>query len=299
MQKIALVLILITTFVVTLGQEKDDKQAKALYLGNEGDSLIKAIKKAGFDITVATMDKLDETIKNINTKNYNLVVVVSYDMCKKELGKALEDFLKDGGGVILYSGVPVILSRNVGNHLSFEMKEIHKWFGATRYTNTGGGSTITKDKPFGLDFVEGTTLVEGPATGGSSAAIQREGLSKKAEVIAQWADGLIWAFTHEYEKGRLYYQACEGGKKGLRLFRAGANWASRTLPPEIKITPELEKKVAGLIEKLGAESFETREQATEELIKIGEPATSQLKKASENEDAEVRWRAQSILEEIE
>ncbi|MHC4606193.1 MAG: PDZ domain-containing protein [Planctomycetota bacterium] len=63
---------------------------------------------------------------------------------------------------------------------------------------------------------------------------------------------------------------------------------------------DVAKRVAGLIKKLGSEDFQERENATEELRKIGDPAVPQLKKAMEEaEDPEVRARAESIVDEIE
>ena len=61
---------------------------------------------------------------------------------------------------------------------------------------------------------------------------------------------------------------------------------------------ETEARIKKLVEQLGAEAYKDREEATEELKKIGEPAAAALRKALESEDAEVRWRAESILKGI-
>ncbi|HLY07679.1 MAG TPA: HEAT repeat domain-containing protein, partial [Planctomycetota bacterium] len=55
--------------------------------------------------------------------------------------------------------------------------------------------------------------------------------------------------------------------------------------------------IQDLIRKLGSEDYATREQATEELQKIGKPARAALQKAAESDDPEVRQRAQSLLDE--
>ena len=57
-------------------------------------------------------------------------------------------------------------------------------------------------------------------------------------------------------------------------------------------------RIQDLIKKLGAEDFTVREQASEELKKIGKPAQEALRKAAaESEDPEIRQRAKSLLEE--
>jgi hypothetical protein len=57
-------------------------------------------------------------------------------------------------------------------------------------------------------------------------------------------------------------------------------------------------RIQDLIRKLGSEDYATREQANEELKKIGKPAHEALKKAAdESSDPEVRQRAQALLDE--
>src|SRR5205085_5823822 len=56
--------------------------------------------------------------------------------------------------------------------------------------------------------------------------------------------------------------------------------------------------VQELIRQLGSDDFATREQASEELKKIGKPAREALQKAAEeNADPEVRQRAKTLLED--
>lgn len=49
------------------------------------------------------------------------------------------------------------------------------------------------------------------------------------------------------------------------------------------------------IRDLGSDSFLEREQAHQQLIKIGSPAVSALKQASITSDLEVRWRLSQLL----
>jgi hypothetical protein len=56
-------------------------------------------------------------------------------------------------------------------------------------------------------------------------------------------------------------------------------------------------RIQELIKKLGSEDYAAREQATEDLKKIGKPAREALKQAAESSDPEIRQRAQALLDE--
>jgi Tol biopolymer transport system component len=59
------------------------------------------------------------------------------------------------------------------------------------------------------------------------------------------------------------------------------------------------EKIAGLIERLDAEDFESREQAQKELERHADQAETQLRKALEHRSLEVRRRAEQLLRKIE
>jgi hypothetical protein len=56
-----------------------------------------------------------------------------------------------------------------------------------------------------------------------------------------------------------------------------------------------EERISTLIEALGSDDYTLREQASEELTRIGLPAYSELARAAGHPDREVRYRAQRIL----
>lgn len=58
------------------------------------------------------------------------------------------------------------------------------------------------------------------------------------------------------------------------------------------------RTVDELISDLGADSAETREAATDELVARGDLAVPALEKAKESDDPEISWRARSALREI-
>jgi uncharacterized protein (TIGR03067 family) len=59
-----------------------------------------------------------------------------------------------------------------------------------------------------------------------------------------------------------------------------------------------EKEMKRLIDQLGSERFQDRDQATKELSKLGKSALPSLKEAAKSADAEVRHRAQKLIEGI-
>jgi hypothetical protein len=76
----------------------------------------------------------------------------------------------------------------------------------------------------------------------------------------------------------------------------GLALAGVTAPSENDRTPQ---DVAELVKQLGDDRFATRERASLALKKIGAPALSSLRKATSSNDAEVRRRAEQLVEAIE
>jgi len=61
---------------------------------------------------------------------------------------------------------------------------------------------------------------------------------------------------------------------------------------------DLQARVRKLVKQLGDDDFQKREDAMEELVKIGDAAVEALKKAAKSEDPEVAWRAKEALNRI-
>lgn len=65
------------------------------------------------------------------------------------------------------------------------------------------------------------------------------------------------------------------------------------------LTPTSAARIAALIEQLGDDSFDKREEASKTLVNIGVPAVRFLRKAaSTNEDPEIRLRAERVIQTI-
>jgi hypothetical protein len=81
---------------------------------------------------------------------------------------------------------------------------------------------------------------------------------------------------------------------GIKTDRKSLRAYLETLRPD----PVLTAKARTLVKRLGDDSFEVREKASEELIAVGPPALVVLQEAARNEDREVARRATICLETI-
>ena len=67
---------------------------------------------------------------------------------------------------------------------------------------------------------------------------------------------------------------------------------------ELVAPAKMEQEIRRLIDQLGSKRFQDREQAARELSRLGTPALASLKEASKSSDAEVRRRAQQLIERM-
>ena len=84
----------------------------------------------------------------------------------------------------------------------------------------------------------------------------------------------------------------------LALFALGAAMGQQAEQKGQAPQQDLQARIKQLVEQLGDEDFEKREQAMEELVRIGRPALKALKKAATSDDPEVAWRAREALKRI-
>lgn len=141
---------------------------------------------------------------------YDLLVIHAYWAVEPRHVTMVRDFVANGGGFVLLSGVPEFFRcycKDWWTYLcptddaSVNMRE---YFGCDgNYVNTGGYANVTVDNPFNSPLLTGDTLIEG--AGSSNAAIldPHEG----SQTIATWERGCAFAYTYEYGLGRVYYQA--------------------------------------------------------------------------------------------
>jgi hypothetical protein len=171
---------------------------------NWRSSITNALQQSGFEVTLAgdIPDNLDD---------YDLVVLFAYYAAEPRLEPLIRDYVSNGGSVVILAATQcyfTVYSKSLSLYspVSYESgnnyASIQEWFGCSDYFNTGGSAYPAFDNPFGTSLSKSDVLFTGvPTHAGVSA------LSEDAEAIAFWSSGAVFAFTHEYGYGRVYYQA--------------------------------------------------------------------------------------------
>jgi len=138
-----------------------------------------------------------------NLDNYDVVVLYAYWAIEPRHANLIRDYVANGGGVVFVEAAPCYLV-NYGKNMNpfCDLTPIQEWFGANQYVNAGGSSRVVENNPFGTSILTTDTLF--CSSEHSCAAIKS--VNSDAQVIALWDSGLILAFTHECEQGRIYYQ---------------------------------------------------------------------------------------------
>jgi hypothetical protein len=147
-----------------------------------------------------------------NLTGYDLLVIHAYWAVEPSSLAMVRDFIANGGGVVLLSGVPEFFRcyckdwwtyRCPTDNASIGMDAILGCDG--NYFNTGGCANVTVDNPFGTALRTGDTLIEG--AGYSNAAVLNP--HNGSQVVATWQAGpdVAFAYTYQYGQGRVYYQA--------------------------------------------------------------------------------------------
>lgn len=172
-------------------------------LENMKKNTINELVHQGFSVECAA-DVPNDIIK------YDLVIFEAWFAVEPKHNQLVRDYLNNGGNVIIMAGVPCYFSvyckdmwpyRFGGMNLS----SLQDWFGGSSFANTGGTARIVADNPFDTTLSTKDYLMSG--VGSSCYSIVKSSLDSNSHVIALWEDGSVFAFTHEYGKGRIYYQA--------------------------------------------------------------------------------------------
>ncbi len=160
-------------------------------------NLINAIlEDSGFEITLKG-DVPDDL------SDYDVVVIFAYYAVEPHHETLIRDYINNGGNVVLVAGTQsYLVSYSKKLSCSTDLGSIEDWFGASIYLNRVGSSRVAFDNPFDTTLVSNEVLYTGLS---SNAAIGS--LSNEAEAIAYWDSDKIFAFTHEYGAGRVYYHA--------------------------------------------------------------------------------------------
>jgi hypothetical protein len=172
-------------------------------IDNWTSTISSALEQAGFEVTLA--GDIPETLNG-----YDLVVIHAWYAVEPKHAPLVKDYLSNGGGVVILSGVPCFFSVYCkdpwpGDLGGADLTSIQEWFGSSVFVNVPGNARLTVDKPFGTDLAYDDVVYMGI----TSAEKAVTSLNSNAQTIALWegSSTCAFAFTYEYGKGRLYYQA--------------------------------------------------------------------------------------------
>ena len=131
---------------------------------------------------------------------YKFVNIASYDACNATTRNYVENYVQNGGGVILMGGEPYI----------FGMSNIAHWFGASSYGNVFGyevTASISASDPFNTGLSPGTLILDAKPNAYMNGGATVYNLANDSHVIARYNNNQVFAFYHEYQQGRVYYTA--------------------------------------------------------------------------------------------
>jgi hypothetical protein len=167
------------------------------------------------NVTVNVLEQQGFTVKCVgdvpsDISGYDLVVFEAWFAIEPQHSQVVRDYLAGGGNVVIIGGAPCYFAtycKDLWPYLSGgeNLASMQDWFGSAQYVNSGGTASLVVDKPFGTSLEAESTVYHIDAYGCYSLAA----MSDDAQVIARWGNGAgsVYAFTHEYGNGRVYYQA--------------------------------------------------------------------------------------------
>jgi len=162
-------------------------------------SVLAALEYSGFEITLA--GNIPEDLSG-----YDVVVIYAYYAVEPRHEPLIREYIYNGGSVVFLVATQNYLesySKSYGCATSFDM--IEDWFGASKYVNTAGNAHVAFDNPFGTLSSVNDVLFVGSPNYSSYASVSS--LRSGTKVVAFWDSGKVFAFTHEFGGGRVYYQA--------------------------------------------------------------------------------------------
>jgi len=157
------------------------------------------LEQAGFEVIFT--GEVPEDLSN-----YDLVVFEAMWAIEPKHAPLVRDYLSDGGGVVIWGGVPCHFAVYCKDRWPYrfggtDLSSFQDWFGAQSFLNTYGNAKLVIENAFGTQLANNEVVYTGE---GSEKAVTT--LNEKAQVIALWESGSVFAFTHEYDEGRVYYQ---------------------------------------------------------------------------------------------
>jgi hypothetical protein len=166
--------------------------------------------------------------------SFDVVVIDEARSVIPEQRNTIKDYLMSGGGVVLTKDVPYTFSSTkAGNVIYWD--EAGDWLGVTSCYDTltdSGTIYIVDNNPFGLPLNTDTMLLDSSAP---TLMFEAPSFDSFTRPVAGRGNldsmgGRLFAYTHTYGSGRLYYQAEPDGFPNypwvIQLFGSGLNWAA-------------------------------------------------------------------------
>lgn len=138
---------------------------------------------------------------------YDLIIFEAYYAVEPQHSQPVREYLANGGNVVVTAGIPSYFITYCKNPWpgegGIDLSSIQDWFGSASYTNSGGTADLAVDKPFSTTLEDQSQVFHMETY--SFAALTS--VDDDAQIIAYWSAGGVYAFTHEYGNGRVYYQS--------------------------------------------------------------------------------------------
>jgi hypothetical protein len=171
------------------------------YLAAIKNTTAKALEQQGFKVTCVA------DVPN-NISSYDLVVFEAWFAVEPKDTPIVRDYLASGGNVVIIGGVPCFFSTYCKDLWPYvtngqNLASLQDWFGSSLFVNSGGTANLVVDNPFGTSLLTQNKFYFIDAYG----CYALTSMSNDSTVLAKWSDGSVFAFTHEYNKERVYYQA--------------------------------------------------------------------------------------------
>ena len=159
-------------------------------------SIITSLETSGFEVTL--IGDVPEDLSD-----YDVVVIFAYYAVEPRHEPQIREYVYNGGSVVLLYATPAYLaSYSKSLSCTTNLERIGDWFGSSTYVNAGGPVRVAFDNPIGTTLSTSEVLITGvPSNAGFKF------LSSGATAVAFWDSGAVFAFTHEYGAGRVYWQS--------------------------------------------------------------------------------------------
>jgi hypothetical protein len=139
---------------------------------------------------------------------YELVIFEAWFAIEPIHTQLVRDYLTNGGNIVIIGGAPCYFATYCKDLWPYvtggqDLASLQDWFGSASFVNSGGTANLVTDKPLGTSLESQSQIYHIDAYG----CYALTSMDDDAQIIARWSNGPVFAFTHEYGKGRVYYQA--------------------------------------------------------------------------------------------